>query len=330
MSAMPADPVAGEPQLSFAGSVDRALLHRRNPGEAFLTDAVRMGPHGFVAAAVLPPGHPHYAAHAGLSRTWDPMLLLECARQSVTYAAHLVFGVELGAHFVIRSWSAAFTAAGLPPADHQVRLTITGITSNPRLVRDQVRGLDYELELRAAGTRAGRVRIQEGYLSPAAYRVIRARKREGPLPSSHDHVPADGDPVDPARVGRVRATDTLLLDVSTGSRMVSATLRIPAENPSLFDHAQDHIPAMVLTEAARQLAALTACEWGGPSPSRTQMIAMSSSFGSYAELDEPVEMTATGTGATGIMAGGQAIDVTFRQARTDIAHARVVMAAVPR
>src|SRR2546426_315372 len=40
----------------------------------------RTSPRGFAAAALLPPAHPHYAAHTGPSRTRDPMLLLECAR----------------------------------------------------------------------------------------------------------------------------------------------------------------------------------------------------------------------------------------------------------
>ena len=313
------------PELSFAHLVDLALIHRRHPSEAFLTDAVRTGPHGFAAAALLPAAHSHYAAHAGPSRERDPMLLLECARQAVTFAAHTVLGVELGAHFVVRSWSAEFTA-GPPPAGGPAELLITAVTRNPRLVRDQVRGLDYELDLWAAGARAGRVRIREGYLSPAAYALIRSRKYNGAPPSSDDLAPADGCPLAPARVGRLRATDTLLLDLAVGTRTVCARLRIPAENPSLFDHAQDHVPAMVLTEAARQLATLGTSHWGGPPPDRTQMVTMSSTFGAYAELDSPVEMTATRTWPP---AGGQSVDVTFRQARMDIAQARVVLAGQP-
>jgi hypothetical protein len=336
-------PSPAVPALSFAGTVDCTLIHRRNPSEAFVTDAVRTSPRGFAAAALLPPAHPHYAAHTGPSRARDPMLLLECARQAVTYAAHAVFGVELDAHFVVQNWSAEFAAAapqaapapqavpGPRAAPGQAALVITAVTRNPRLLRGRVRGLDYEMELWAAGVRAGRVRIREGYLSPAAYAVIRSRKHDGPPPSSDDlvRVPADGSPVAPSRAGRVRATDTLLLDVAAGERTVSARLRIPAENPSLFDHAQDHVPAMVLTEAARQLAALATSQWGGPPPERTQMVALSSSFAAYAELNETLEMTATRTGTVS-PAGRRSVDVTFRQAGTDIAQAQIVIAVPPR
>lgn len=311
---------APAPGLSFARTVDRALLHRRNPDEAFLTGAARTGPHGFVAAALLPPAHPHYAGHTGPSRHRDPMLLLECARQAETYAAHTLYGVEPGTHFVLRDWSAEFPAEPVPAADPEV--LITAVTRDPRLVRDRIRGLDYEMELWAAGAWLGRVRMAVGYVSHAAHTVLRSRRHHGPPPSSDDLAPAAGRPVAPAAVGRVRATDAVLLDATAaGERAVTARLRVPAENPSLFDHAQDHVPAMVLMEAARQLAALATREWGGAAPDRTWMAGLSASFGAYAELTEPVELTAAPAGP-----GGDAVEVTFHQSGTRIARARIVMA----
>lgn len=334
----PAAPIPA-PEVSFARTVDRTLIHRGNPGEAFLTDAVRTGPHGFVAAALLPVGHPHYAGHTGPSRDRDPMLLLECARQAETYAAHTMFGVEPDARFVLRNWSAEFAADAVPAVAGPTELLMTAVTGNPRLVRDRIRGLDYELELWAAGTRVGRVRMEVGYVSGAAYTALRSATHHGPPPSSDDLVPASGRPVAPARVGRVRATDALLLDVAVGERAVTARLRVPAENPSLFDHAQDHVPAMVLMEAARQLAALATQEWGGAAPDRTWMAALSSSFAAYAELTGPVELVAApmpaptaAPVAASARAGGQTVEVTFRQAGAGIARAQVAMAvpsAVP-
>lgn len=310
--------------LSFARTVDLALLHRRHPEEAFLTDAARTGPRGFVAAALLPPTHPHYGAHTGPSRNRDPMLLLECARQAETYAAHTIFGVELDARFVLRNWTCEFAAgapAGAPAGAGE--LMMTALIDNQRLMRGRTHGLDYDFELWLAGARVGRISMAVGYVSSAAYTVLRSRKHHGPPPSSDDLTPADGLPVAPGRVGRVRATDSLLLDVAAESRSVTARLRVPTENPSLFDHAQDHVPAMVLVEAARQLAALATHEWGGAAPDRTEMVSMSSSFSDYAELTEHVEMTATPR-------DGRSVEVTFRQGGTRIAQAQVVMAVPAR
>lgn len=320
----PAPAAAAAPPLNFASTVDLALLHRRNPDEAFLTDAVSTGPDGFVAAAVLPPGHPHYAGHTGPSRDQDPMLLLECARQAETYAAHTMYGVEQGAHFVLRNWSAEFAAAP-PPSAGPVRLTIACETANARRAGNRTSGLDYDLRLRAGGAQVGRVRMEVGYVSAAAYRVIRSRRHQGAPPSSDDLLPAAGQPVDPARVGRRRATDAVLLDVAADGGTVTAALRVPVENASMFDHAQDHVPAMVLIEAARQIAALATAEWGGGAADRTRMTQMSAAFDAYAELTEPIVITATPSTSDDI-GGGLAVDVTFGQAGTAVARARVVMA----
>jgi 2-oxo-3-(phosphooxy)propyl 3-oxoalkanoate synthase len=293
-----------------------ALLHRRNPDEAFLTGAAPAGPAAFTATAQLPPAHPHYAAHTGPSRGLDPMLLLECARQAETYAAHTLFGVEPDAHFVLRNWSAEFPAG---PHAAAGELELTAVTRNPRSLRGRISGLEYDFALRAAGVTVGRVRMDVGYLSHAAYTTLRTRRHQGPPPSSDGLAPTPGARVAPARVGRVRATDVLLLDVVTAGSSVTAGLRVAVENPSLFDHAQDHVPAMVLMEAARQLAALALGEWGGPAPDRTRMTALSASFAAYAELDAPVELVAEPFGDAGV-------SVTFRQAGTGLAQARIGLA----
>ncbi len=311
------------PELSFDRVVDLALIHRRNPSEAFLTSAVRTGPEGFAAAALLPPAHPHYTSHTGPSRGQDPMLLLECARQAETYAAHTMYGVEPDARFILRTWSAEFIPRAARGANRPVALRMKAVTSNPLRVRDQLRRLDYDLELHAAGERAGRVRMDVSYLSAAAYLVIRSRKRRGSPRSCAGPVSAAGCPVDPARVGRVRATDTLLLEAASAGGEVWARLRVPTENVSLFDHAQDHIPAMVLVEAARQLATLATAHWGGPAPRHAQMVAMSASFADYTELDEPVRLAAAPAAAS---VDGRAVDVTFQQAAANTARVRVDIA----
>jgi hypothetical protein len=307
--------------LSYAGTVDRALIHRRHASEAFLTDVVRTGPATFIAGALLPAGHPHYGAHTGPSRDRDPMLLLECVRQAETFAAHTMFGVELDSRFLLRGWHAEFGA--FPPVTGAAELFMTAVASNQRTVRDRVRGLDLDFELWCGSVWVGRVGMSVGYLSAAAFQVVRARKHGGPPPSTDDLGPTPGTPVSPAEVGRLRATDTLLLDVGIGDRTGTARLRVAAENRSLFDHPQDHVPAMVLVEAARQLTALCTAAWDRHAPDRTEMVAMDSSFDAYAELTDPVELVAVPTGP--VSAGRRPVEVTFRQAGQDIARARVVV-----
>lgn len=305
----------GLPELTYTATVDHALIHRRHASEAFLTDAVRTGPATFVAAALLPAWHQHYGAHTGPSRHRDPLLLLECVRQAETFAAHTMFGAERDAHFVLRHWNAEF--GRFPHGYGEAELLLTATTANRRAVRDRLRGLDLDVELWSDGRRVGHVAMSVGYLSAAAFRVVRARANDGPPVSTEDLSPTAGTPVRPGAVGRRRATDVLLLDVAAARDEVTARLRVATENRSLFDHPQDHVPAMVLLEGARQLAALATAEWSGRAPEHTELVAQESTFDTYAELTAPVELVAT--------PAGTAVDVAFRQQGRELAHATLVM-----
>src|SRR2546423_3099162 len=170
---IPPEPVP-ERSLNFEHTVDPELIHRQNPSESFLTDVVPTGPLGFIAAALLPEEHPHYTAHTGPSGRRDPMLLLECARQAVTYAAHTMFGVDTQARFLLRATSASFPAPAAPASAGPTELVLTATTSSPRLVRGKVQGLDYELELQTADSWAGRVTMDVGFISGPAYAMIPA------------------------------------------------------------------------------------------------------------------------------------------------------------
>ncbi|MEU7572024.1 AfsA-related hotdog domain-containing protein [Micromonospora sp. NPDC049240] len=336
--------LAAAESLDFARTVDRSVVHRRNLTEVFLTDVRPVGPHGFVAAALLPAGHPHYTGHTGAAnRRLDPLLLVECCRQAETYAAHVLFDVEPRAAFVLRGWSAelfrpGFAAVVRDATSGPTELRMTVTTGVPRRVGGRVRGLDYEFTLRVAGHRIGVVRLAVGYLAPEAYTVVRSRGRGGPPPTSSRLGPAAvvGGLTAPDRVGRRRATDTVLLDVRTAERAVTAGLRVPVENISFFDHDHDHVPGMVLLEAARQVATLATAHWGGDAPDRTVMSRMAASFAAYAELDQPVTLTAVpadaadaaGPAAEPDRAGGspRPVDVTFHQGGAEIARMGLTVA----
>ncbi|MFD9903151.1 AfsA-related hotdog domain-containing protein [Streptomyces sp. NPDC059063] len=306
--------------------MDRTLIHRHHLTEVFLTDMERTGADTFVAAALLPAVHPHYTSRTAQAslRHPDPMLLLECCRQAETAAAHLYHDVERDTSFVLHDWSMELTG-DLPPSPSSAipastELVMTAVTHHPRHRAERLMGLGYTFTLWAAGVRLGEVRMDVGYVAAAAYRVLRRRGRTSALPSSGSQPPAArGAALEPARAGRLNATDTLLLDAVAGPSACFATLRVAADNPSLFDHPQDHVPGMVLVEAARQLAAFAVAEWGGPAPDRTVMARMRARFSAYAELDAPVTMTAARVGEHGI-------GVTFHQNGADISRVEIQLA----
>ncbi|MEE4542484.1 AfsA-related hotdog domain-containing protein [Streptomyces sp. V4-01] len=351
--------------LSFAATVDPALLHRRNPAEVFLTDLSAAGPRraedggveggedgaedgddaggGFAAAALLPAGHPHYGSLAGpAGDRVDPMLLLECCRQAETYAAHALHGVAEGVGFIFRGLSvetfpdperaaghaAPDAATRDGAAEPRDRLVMACRTREPGVRRGAVSSLDYDFDLWTGRRRTARIVLRVGYAEARTYAALRSRRRGGPPPTSDAPVTAPaGVPVEPVRAGRLRATDCLLLDLAAGPAEVTAGLRVPVENPSYFDHPHDHVPGMVLVEAARQLAVAAAGHWDGAPGGPAAMTAVEAEFSQYAELDRPTALSATALDGPGAGPRGRHVEVVLRQDATEVARMRVTTRA---
>lgn len=314
------EPETGE--LSFSGGVPRGSVHREHAAEVFLTDARARAArtpspapvHRFTAAALLPADHPHYSAHTGAAnRGLEPMLLLECCRQAETYAAHAFYGVEADAAFILKRWSLSLLPGVFTPRPNDeapTELVIDARTRGLRTVAGAARGLVQDFDLWAVERPVAHARIEVGYMSRPAYTVLRARGRGTAPQLSVDWPPQAGEPVAPWLVGRVRAQDALLLDLRSTPETTTAILRLPTDNPTLLDHAQDHVPGTVLVEAARQLATVAADRHRGMPPDRTVMTAMNASFRAYAELDSPIELrtrAADGPVAVEVFQSGAAI-----------------------
>jgi hypothetical protein len=83
-----------------------------------------------------------------------------------------------------------------------------------------------------------------------------------------------------ADVGRALAADVVLAEPAPG-RTDRRRLRVDTAHPVFFDHPLDHVPGMLLLEAARQAALL---QTGGErAPNAYDAV-----FHRYAELDEPL------------------------------------------
>lgn len=275
--------------LSFQRTVDRNLLHRSALSEVFLTDCRPVGDDGYVAAAQLPPLHSYYTDHLHRTPLIDPMLLLECCRQAETYGGHVVFGVPRDTAFILRDWSLRVTGpTALARAGGPVELAMVVHTTGRRAVGGSLRALVYEIDLVLGDRTVGHAHISVGYLPLASYQQIRHGRRGSVPPSSATLAPPPvGVPVPPHLVGRANPDNVLLQDVRLTSDGLTARIRPAVDHPSMFDHAQDHLPGMVMTESARQAGLLALNDLYGLSPSRWVMTGMGASFSAYAELDAP-------------------------------------------
>jgi len=282
-------------ELEFERTVTRKLVHRRALSEVFLTDSRRVDESRFVAGAQLPPSHAYYTDHRvpGV----DPLLLLECCRQAETHAVHTHFGAPLDTKFVLRDWSLHLRPdADLPAGPAEVAIATT--THDAVWRGEALRELSYRMRVELAGRHAADVAMHVQYLPDPAYRMLRGRLRDGEPPSSDDYRGTTTD-LAPAKVARSLPENVVLLDPEVGPHGVRAVLRIAGDHPSLFDHAQDHVPGMVLMEAGRQAALLVSSEsW--------RLTGLEASFAAYAELDSPITVVGRKT-------DGDRVQVSFEQ-----------------
>lgn len=277
----PADQLA---RLTFLRTVDRTLVHRRALSEVFLTDSIGVDDAAYVAGAQLPASHAYYGDHIG-HRAVDAVLLLECARQAETLGGHVHLGVGPGTKFILRSWSMRLPGLfDALPDGRAAELSMSVVTNRPPGLA-RLRSLTYDISLSTAHGHVGDIRMDVGYLSDDAYSFVRGQRRGTPPPSSEDW-PTAPTTVDPRLVGRSDPANVVITDAVVTGGFATASVRPVFTNRSLFDHAQDHVPGMVLTEAARQLALLV-----GQAAPRTAMVGFDLAFDKYAELDAAVTVT---------------------------------------
>jgi 2-oxo-3-(phosphooxy)propyl 3-oxoalkanoate synthase len=233
-------------ELSWSHTVPRELVHRRSVAEVLLTDVRPDRDGGFLAAACWPRSHPTFPADG--SDRHSPLLVVETLRQLGIYLPLRWYGVPPTARMLIDDLHFALhpgrePRAGSGGTDVTCAIRVTGVRR-----RD---GVPSALRLAVAFRAGGRVFARAGggarFLSGERYAQVRGDRLSSLPPPP---VPA-GRP-EPSLLGVARAADVMVAHRPGGLTVEPADLR----HPFFFDHASDHVPGMVLLEAARQGAAV--------------------------------------------------------------------------
>lgn len=282
------------PTLTYARTVERHLVHREALGEVFLTDTRRVDEDRFSAAAQLPRSHAYYGDHLLRPPLYDPMLMLEACRQAGLAGAHAHYAVPIDdkailTHLGIHLQHPQKITVGTRPCE----LSLLARTTNRVEKNGVTTGLDYTFRLTVVGTPIGYARMGLRFKSPESYARLRLRQRgDTPPPLSSSSPRSRGVAAPPHLVGRANPDNVVLLDVEERDGATRALLRLPCDHPSLFDHPQDHIPGMVLAEAARQLAGYAVIEELGMSPTKTHGTTLHAVFTKFGELEPATELSA--------------------------------------
>ncbi|MEU0054146.1 ScbA/BarX family gamma-butyrolactone biosynthesis protein [Streptomyces sp. NPDC006309] len=272
--------LTGRPRpLSFEQTAPRDLVHRRAIGEVLLTDWIRLGANRFAIGAQWPRGHGFYRPVGG--RWHDPLLAAESIRQTSSLVSHLFYDLPRDHPTLMTELSIDLRADALAldghPADVELTVDCTGVTFRG----GHLAGMTMDVGLARGQVPLGRGRMTLNCLRPAVYRRLRGAHAEVP-----DSLPEPPAPVPPHEVGRAVEADVVLgrppADHGTqDAREGVWPLRVNWAHPTLFDHPTDHVPGMLLMEAARQAAQRLA------GPGAALLPVMTNHFHSYVEFDAP-------------------------------------------
>ncbi|MFD7710571.1 ScbA/BarX family gamma-butyrolactone biosynthesis protein [Streptomyces sp. NPDC059786] len=284
-----------ELRLDYRRTVDRLLVHREALGEVFLTDMQPLDDGRYAAGAQLPRSHAHYGDHLLRPASHDPLLILEACRQATLAGAHRFFAVATDNKFIL-------THLRLRLTDHRITEIGAGpcpLAMEVEVVRrkerhGRVTGLDYAIRLSVRGGEIGTAEIGLRFKTPEGYRALRLINRGGRALVSSDayRTAMRGTPTPPYLVGRALPENVVLADAVSQDGRAKALLRVPADHPSLFDHPQDHLPGMAITEGARQLALFAAVDLRGMSAAKTLLTELDVTFVRFGELEEETVLSA--------------------------------------
>jgi len=272
----------GAPLLT--ATVPRQFVHRASLAETLLTDWRRIAPDRFTVSAQWPRAHGLHVSPDWCS--YDPLLVVETVRQAGTLIMHTEYDVPLDRQFVLNEFQVATDPHGLEvgplPAEPTVELAFTDLNVRGRYPT----ACRYTARVLCCGEPVATADVAFTCVGEAVYR----RLRGGRTPDAVRAVPLPPG-VEPQAVHRALPADVVLAPRGrdSGTRGGCWQLRVNTAHPVFFDHPLDHVPGMLLLEAARQAAC---CALPGKyAPSAYRAV-----FHRYAELDEPVWIEAHDAG----------------------------------
>lgn len=274
-------------------TISRELAHRCAVSEVFVTSLDALGEDEFVVGAQLPRMHAYYGDHAGqLGLHYDPLLVMEAARQGAIALTHEFYGVPPEMAFIVRT----FNGTGADTAAWNIATAPADLVMKVRVPRrhhsgDTLIGLDMVLEIDAGAELMMTVDGSFSWTTPQHWSALRSEFRDslglGPFVGAVAHT----ERADCAAVGRENWRNVVIGPPELAGAVARAALAPDLNHPFLFDHQLDHVPGSLLIEACRQ----TALAMVIPQPPRLECVG--SMFERFVELDRPAECVAEITGS---------------------------------
>ncbi|GAA0477706.1 ScbA/BarX family gamma-butyrolactone biosynthesis protein [Streptomyces sp. NPDC046215] len=224
-------------------TVAPALVHLGgHPENVVCTGWDRHDDDRFTVTALWPAGTArHIPGHGTHCET---LVAAQTIRQAALLLAHAEFAAPLAHAVLLRTFNFTLDPACPLPEDEPAALDIH-VTATPTATRGtRVTGVHLAMTLHHGPHVVGTADTAFEWIPPTVYRRLRGTHAEAV--SEQPPLPA---PLPPAGVGRRTAAEVLLSPTSDPRQWL---LRHPFANTVLYDHPVDHVPGLVLIEAAHQ------------------------------------------------------------------------------
>ncbi|MBT2676229.1 A-factor biosynthesis protein [Streptomyces sp. ISL-14] len=254
----------------LTATVPRQLVHRASVAETFLIGATSTGTDRFTVLAQWPRAH---QLHVSPDRSaYEPLLVAETVRQTAALLAHTAYDVPLGHQFVLRelriSTRPECLAVGAVPAEPVLHIAVSDVDHRA----GRPAGFRCDADIRLGDERVATGHLAVTWTNEAVYR----RLRGGRTATTVSALPIPPG-LPPAAVDRALPADVVLAPTGRPGRW---QLRVDTAHAVFFDHPLDHVPGMLLLEAARQAARARTRN------GRRRPVSFHAVFHQYAELDQ--------------------------------------------
>ncbi|MDK3258849.1 ScbA/BarX family gamma-butyrolactone biosynthesis protein [Blastococcus capsensis] len=243
--------------------VGRHLVHKAAAAEVLVTDFAAVAPTLAAVAARWPAAHPRYDRRTGTAG--HLLLLVETIRQAGLCLAHLQLGVPVGEQFIFHRiavrLAAPVAALGTTAPDR----TEATVEPTPRYRAGRPTGAALAVQIRHGGNLWATAEADYSSVPRRVYERLRASARTRAAADSGQLVPSPRDAGPGCRTEAGRERSRVLVNLA---------------DPTFFDHEVDHLPGMLLIDAALTAAAARA-------GSGATLAGVDVTFDRFAELDRP-------------------------------------------
>lgn len=277
-----ADPADGADGLRFDRLLAPHLVYKRAPEQAFVSDWLWDRDAGlFKIAARLP------LAHARFSDTATPhhdiVLVAEVLNQAGVIVASNLLSVPLDTQFLLHRFEVV-----LDPVNNSIRTS-----DSVRMVLSMDRQSNFKTRPDGRTTRAsmsttctiddkasGHCEVTGIFVSPQTYEAL-ARGRKVGAQTPRGSAPAARE----SNTGRSNLTNSVITPLAgERERGYVTTVVADEDDPTFFDQPLDHLPGLLLFEAAKQSATAAICHDRGVDSDRVVISAAEFAFTRFAEL----------------------------------------------